>query len=70
MREKCGRRKKVGISSLSKKWVIRQAQSKRKRASGIHCLDRLELSTRFCEFLARNFVREQVGINCLTNQNF
>ena len=33
-----GGRKKVGISSLSKKWVIRQAQSSEKALVGITVL--------------------------------
>ena len=36
-------KKKVGICSLSKKALIQAGAAK--RASGIHCFDRLELST-------------------------
>lgn len=53
-----GRWKKVGISSLSKKVMIRQARADYALV-GIHLFDVLELSIRFCEFVGLIFVRSE-----------
>ena len=58
MRERYGGRKKVGISSLSKKVMIRQARADYALV-GIHLFDVLELSIRFCQFVGLIFVREE-----------
>ena len=50
--------KKVGISSLSKKVMIRQARADYALV-GIHLFDVLELSIRFCHFVGLNFGRSE-----------
>ncbi len=62
-------RKKVGISSLSKKVMIRQARPDYALV-GIYLFDVLELSIRFCQFVGLIFVRdEHEKSRFLTNQN-
>ncbi len=51
-------RKKVGISSLSKKVMIRQARPDYALV-GIYLFDVLELSIRFCHFVGLIFVRDE-----------
>ena len=53
-----GRRKKVGISSLSKKVMIRQARADYALVE-IHLFDVLELSIRFCDLVGLIFVRRE-----------
>lgn len=52
-----GRGKKVGISSLSKKVMIRQARADYALVI-MYLFDVLELSIRFCQFIGLTFVRE------------
>ena len=67
--EKGGRWKKVGISSLSKKVMIRQARADYTLV-GIHLFDVLELSIRFCDLVGLIFVRsEHQKFQFSTNQN-
>ncbi len=64
-----GRWKKVGISSLSKKVMIRQARADYALV-GIHLFDVLELSIRFCDFVGLIFVKsEHQKSSFSTNQN-
>ena len=48
----------MGISSLSKKVMIRQERADYALV-GIHLFDVLELSTPFCEPVGLNFVRDE-----------
>lgn len=57
MRESRGG-KKVGISSLSKKVMIRQAWADYALVE-IHLFDVLKLSIQFCEFIGLIFVRDE-----------